>query len=118
MIAKSLTLKAFGDTDVEIWTGNVAAGFDFTGKSIGYLGTVLTDHGIFAGGYTDRTVSFANFLPGNILIVSAAPGQYDDSFKISAVTAVPGPIAGAGLPALFGLAGSWLVRRRKQRLAA
>jgi hypothetical protein len=32
--------------------------------------------------------------------------------------AVPGPIAGAGLPALFGLAGAWFVRRRKQTLAA
>jgi hypothetical protein len=31
---------------------------------------------------------------------------------------VPGPIAGAGVPALFGLAGAWFVRRRKQRLAA
>jgi len=32
--------------------------------------------------------------------------------------AVPGPIAGAGLPALLGLAGAWFVRRRKQKLAA
>jgi hypothetical protein len=118
MIAQSLTLKAFGDTDVEVWTGNIAAGFDFTGKSIGYLGTVLTDHGIFSGGTSDRTVSFASFLPGNTLIVAAAPGQYDDSFKISKITAVPGPIAGAGLPALFGLAGAWFVRRRKQAAKA
>lgn len=28
-------------------------------------------------------------------------------------TAVPGPIAGAGLPALLGLAGAWFVRRRR-----
>ena len=30
---------------------------------------------------------------------------------------VPGPIAGAGLPALFGLAGAWFYRRRRQQTA-
>ena len=40
------------------------------------------------------------------------------SETLTPVTAVPGPIAGAGLPALFGLAGAWFVRRRKQKLGA
>jgi LPXTG-motif cell wall-anchored protein len=42
----------------------------------------------------------------------------DDVALGRAALAVPGPIAGAGLPAVLGLAGAWFVRRRKQKLAA
>lgn len=53
-------------------------------------------------------------------------GSADEAFHVSGVTvtgsefsavAVPGPVAGAGLIPLFGLAGAWYARRRK-RLAA
>lgn len=41
----------------------------------------------------------------------------DDISIAPAVAAVPGPVAGAGLIPLFGLAGAWYARRRKQRAA-
>jgi len=44
--------------------------------------------------------------------------DYNDVQFIFQNVAVPGPIAGAGLPALLGLAGAWFVRRRKQKRAA
>src|SRR4051794_21181066 len=41
-------------------------------------------------------------------------------FYVSALSyyAVPGPISGAGLPALIGLAGAWFWRRRRAEVAA
>jgi MYXO-CTERM domain-containing protein len=57
-------------------------------------------------------------------ILSATFSNASDDFEAAAFTttpstlAAPGPVAGAGLPALFGLAGAWFVRRRKQKLAA
>jgi MYXO-CTERM domain-containing protein len=37
--------------------------------------------------------------------------------EVNPVAAVPGPIAGTGIPALLGLAGLWVARRRRQKLA-
>jgi hypothetical protein len=34
------------------------------------------------------------------------------------ITAVPGPVAGAGIPVLLGMAGAWFVRRRRQARTA
>ena len=45
-------------------------------------------------------------------------GSTTFTFSNNTPVAVPGPIAGAGLPVLIGLAGVWLVRRRRQSLAA
>lgn len=44
---------------------------------------------------------------------SGAPGQVTGTTAISNLTSVPGPIAGAGLPALFGLLGFAAFRRKK-----
>jgi len=47
--------------------------------------------------------------------------MYDGDCAMSMLrdkAAVPGAVAVAGFPALFGLAGAWLARRRKQKLAA
>jgi hypothetical protein len=49
----------------------------------------------------------------NDLDVSVAGTQVPVTGKIM-ITAVPGPVVGAGVPALLGLAGVWFYRRRKQ----
>jgi MYXO-CTERM domain-containing protein len=36
---------------------------------------------------------------------------------VTQIAAVPGPVAGAGLIPLLGLAGAWYARRRKQLAA-
>ncbi len=49
----------------------------------------------------------------NDLDISVGGTQVPVTGKI-VITAVPGPVIGAGIPALLGLAGVWFYRRRKQ----
>ena len=115
--ASSVSLSAFGDTDVRVWAGTLPTGYDFSGKTIASLGIILTDYGIYSGGGSNRTVTFANFAFGNYLIIAADPSGSDDSFKIASLKAVPGPVAGTGLPVLALLAfAGWAFRKRALRV--
>ena len=53
-------------------------------------------------------------------IVNGGTGNSGGQISNITITplAVPGPIAGTGIPALLGLAGLWAARRRRQKLAA
>ena len=52
---------------------------------------------------------------GGALVATATSGTLTSS---PLATAVPGPLAGAGLVPLLGLAGAWFARRRHQKFAA
>lgn len=112
--AGTVSLSAFGDTDIQVWTANSVSDINFVGANLN--SAQFTNHGVFLSSTNqNRTVTFTNFGAANYLIVAAAPsaGQ-DDSFKIASLTvkATPGPIAGAGIPALLALGGVLLMRRR------
>jgi LPXTG-motif cell wall-anchored protein len=74
--------------------------------------TVLT----FLAGNSLITGQFVGFLEqtaiGSMTLSNAYIGMTSLTVSSQAV-AVPGPVAGAGLPALLGLAGVWFYRRRK-----
>jgi MYXO-CTERM domain-containing protein len=50
-------------------------------------------------------------------IINGGTGNSEAQISNITVTAVPGPIAGTGIPALLGLVGLWAARRRRQKLA-
>ncbi len=76
----------------------------------------------FGNGFNTITLpSFVDLGTTDFLrIVNGGTGN-NAGGQISAVAvntvAVPGPVAGAGLPALFGLAGAWFLRRRRHQAA-
>lgn len=111
----SLSLTAFGDTDFDVWTGNLTSGYNFTGLTIAQLNTLsgLTNIGPSTGSSADRTAILTTNIFGNYLVVAARAGQTDDSFKIARLTATPGPVAGAGLPVILGILGVGIYRRRR-----
>ena len=71
-----------------------------------------TDGGAFNLTFTGQDFYFMQAANQPEFYVSAV------SFSPLSATAVPGPIAGAGLPALIGLAGAWFWRRRRAHAAA
>lgn len=83
---------------------------------------MLVDHGFNLGSTNSRIATFTNYAAGNIVLTAAAPGQTNDSFKVSSVTAnrstipVPGPLAGEGMIPILGF-GLFAMHRRKRRLA-
>jgi hypothetical protein len=58
--------------------------------------------------------SFGFFVNCTVCIDGAATATITN-FSRAEVVAVPGPVAGAGLPALLGFAGVWFVRRRARQ---
>jgi PEP-CTERM motif len=130
--ATSFKLSAFGDTDIAVWGGTLAANFDFTGQTFATLNTLLTSYGVVNGGTSDRIATIPDGRFGNYLVVAADPtlivskwqrhgiSESDDSFKLGQLdgnfiaASVPEPSTWAMM--LIGFAGLALACRRKTRL--
>ena len=83
----------------------------------------LADLGLtaYSGSGTANFQSYVQFLATNgdqikSITFDSAPANAFEATNFRAV-ATPGPIAGAGLPAIFAVAGAWFVRRRRQQAA-
>lgn len=113
----SISFGDFGD-DVDALT--IRAFTDSGGKG----SLVAVASASFSGDFFDGD------LPAIVTLTSAVPflslellgGSADfpnsvfyDNIVVTTAVPVPGPIAGAGLPALLTLAGVWYVRRRRER---
>ena len=93
------------------------------GQSIGnnfdaaYAGTAWSHLGVVLG---PGTYQVGGSVLQSLACTGAAAGTYCGGTAAVELVAVPGPIAGAGLPALLGLIGFGLFRRRgvKQRVIA
>ncbi len=138
----SLNFSAFtgttgGTTDVA-WTYNVSAlpGFLLSDVFVSLSGVTSGDAAITVNETLSNGVSISLLGPGSATRVFtpigalgvikdqfnfAAPGSFAQTSVLQngfSVTAVPGPIAGAGLPALMALGGFVWARRRKVAGAA
>lgn len=79
-------LKAFGDTDIEVWMGNSAPNLNLSGSSFNLLSSLgFTYLGANPGDNKSRTAVFNSSVVGNYLIVSALRGNTNDSMKIGDV---------------------------------
>jgi len=118
----SLVGNYFNDVLFNVLTSPARAGagsLSFTGVlSTGTTVQTATPIANTAG--TQQTFSFLNTgLFSSIQVSASGVGiQEIRQIQFSGVTAVPGPIAGAGLPALFALGGLVWARRRKTPIVA
>ena len=112
----SYYLNIFADADTTWYVGNLAAGFDFTGKTladVNALELTMGNNTWSAGSDPSPLETIAGSVTGNYLILAASltPTDRDDKFKIRAITAtqhtpdaVPEPgtllLVGSGVLAL------------------
>jgi hypothetical protein len=121
----SYHLSIFDDADSTWYVGNLAAGFDFTGKTLAQvnaLGLTMGSNTWSSGGDPSPLETIPGSVVGNYLLLAASltPSDKDDLFKIRTITAtqttadpVPEPstllLVGSGLLALV------LVARKKAK---
>lgn len=112
----SYYLNRFDDADSTWYVGNLAPGFDFTGKTLAQvnaLGLTMGTNSWTSPGDTSPLETLSTGVLGNYLIIAARleSGDRDDNFKIRTITAtqpqtpaVPEPstllLFGSGLAAL------------------
>jgi hypothetical protein len=122
----SYYLHKFGnDADSSWYVGNLAAGFDFTGKTLANLNALgLTTGANFwtSGSDTNPLENISTSVYGNYLILAANFGtsDRDDQFKIRTITATkytpdPVPEPGTFLLVASGLAMLGLVARQRAK---
>src|SRR4051794_14758857 len=100
-------------------------GSDGPGASRAFSATYAAQRAEILNFDSSQTLSFLvmNAAAGGQLTLTY-DGNNDNNFKPASISSIrvlstPGPIAGAGLPALLGLAGGiWFVRRRRKPLSA
>ena len=124
----SYYLNKFGDDADSSWyVGNLAAGFDFTGKTLAHLNALGLTTGLnfwTSGSDTNPLESLSTSVYGNYLILATNFGasDRDDQFKIRTITAtkyIPDPVPEPGTIFLVGsgLAILGLVARQKAKKA-
>jgi hypothetical protein len=118
--------KFDADADSTWYVGNLAAGFDFTGKTLAQLnalGLTTGTNSWSSPGGTNPVETISTSVFGNYLILAAsfAPNDKDDTFKIRTVTATqytPDPVPEPGTILLVGtglVALGWVARKKAKR---